>query len=844
MVTKDIKSLFIKLNDTMTKALHESVGVAISRGHYEITPEHMIYTLLGIGNDDFRLILNYFDINLEEFLKQINMYLDDLKKGNSSKPVFSPMLLDLLEEAWVISSIDLKSEKVRSGGFLIALLNKLNTLSVYYGDKLQKINIETLKEKFYDITKGSVEDEISNSGSVGGGFLDKYCIDFTKKAKEGKIDAVFGREKEIREIIDVLSRRRKNNPIIVGDPGVGKTALVEGLALKIVNNEVSEVLKNTRLIGLDMGLLQAGASVRGEFQNRLKGVIKEVQSSEIPIILFIDEAHTLIGASANGDDAANLLKPALARGELKTIAATTWSEYKKYFEKDAALARRFQLIKLKEPDVDGAVMILRGLKESYEKTHNVFVSDEAINACARLSDKYIMGRFLPDKAIDLLDTACARVKVSINSKPFEIENLQREIEALNREIEALNRDKNHGIKIDEEKLKKSNKTLKELNKKLDSLLKEYKKQKELVEKIINEKDEKQFLKLKKEYEKIENPLVEFEVTDEVIAKVVSEWTGIPLGKMLRDESKILLELEDKLKEQVKGQDRAHKVLAEILRFSKSGLKDPEKPLGVFLFVGPSGVGKTETGLTLADILFGSRKNVVTINMSEFQEAHTVSKLIGSPPGYVGYGEGGILTEAVRRNPYSVVLLDEVEKAHKDVLELFYQVFDKGTLSDGEGKEIDFKNTIIILTSNLASDVIEEVTLKEADIEIDKLRDIIKPYLLQKIEPALLGRITTVPFVALNEESLKEITKLKLAKIEKRLQDNKIKFEYSDEVVDEIVKVANDVKSGARNIDYIINTKVMPLISKEILLHMADNKMPKVVKVALNEDKSFKIEFEG
>ena len=843
MIAKDLKSLLLHLNDTMTKALHEAVGLAVSRGNYEITPEHLMFALIGIENDDFRLILNYFDVNLEEFLKTLNMYLDDLKKGSSAKPLFSPVLLELFEDAWVISSIDLKEERIRSGAFLIAILNKLNNLSTYYSNMLEKINVQTLKDKFFEIVKGSVEDTFKEAGIKGEGFINKFCIDFTKRAKEGKIDPVFGREKEIREIIDVLARRRKNNPIIVGEPGVGKTALVEGLALKIVNNDVPEVLQNTRLLGLDMGLLEAGASVRGEFQNRLKGVIKEIQSSEVPIILFIDEAHTLIGASKEGNDAANLLKPALARGELKTIAATTWKEYKKYFEKDAALARRFQLIKLNEPSVDDTVMILRGLKKSYEKAHNVFVSDEAIVACAKLSDKYITGRFLPDKAIDLLDTSCARVKISMHSTPPEIEDLQKEIESLNREKEALERDKKHGIKIDEDELKKVNKKLQELNKKLDSLQKEYQKQKDLVNKILKEKDEKQLKKLKKEYDKLQNPMIFFEVTPDIVAKVVSEWTGIPLGKMLRDESKILLELEEKLKEQVKGQERAHKILAEMLRFAKSGLKDPDKPLGVFLFVGPSGVGKTETGLVLADILFGSRKHVVTINMSEYQESYTVSKLIGSPPGYVGYGEGGILTEAVRKQPYSVVLLDEIEKAHKDVLELFYQVFDKGVLTDGEGKEVSFKNTIIILTSNLASDVIEDVTQKNPDISVDELRDIIKPYLLKKIEPALLGRITVVPFVTLSDEALKEITKLKLNKIAKRLTSQKIRFEYTDEVVDEIVRVAKDVKSGARNIDYIINTKVMPLISREILLHMADNKMPKSIKVSLNKDKTFEIKFE-
>ena len=669
--------------------------------------------------------------------------------------------------------------------------------------------------------------------------------------KKEKLTLFFGREKEIRQMVDILARRRKNNPICVGEPGVGKTAVIEGLALKIALDDVPSILKNVKLLSLDMALLEAGASVKGEFENRLKGVINEVKSSEISIILFIDEAHTLIGADGGSDDAANILKPALARGELRTIAATTWSEYKKYFEKDPAMARRFQLVKLDEPSVDMATLILRGLKNFYEDAHGVTVRDDAIETAVKISDKYITGRFLPDKAIDLLDTSCARIKINLSSKPAELEDKEKELEALSREKDALNRDIDNNISVEKEKIKSNTSLMKEVEKEIGILKDQYGVQKEAAEELLakrleisNAEDEEAKKALKSDLKKIEkkfnklkeeNNFIEVEVNPDIVAQVVSDWTGIPLGKMLRDEAKMMLELEDRLKTSIKGQDHVHDVIAEIIRSSKSGITNPDQPNGIFLLVGPSGVGKTETGLILAEQIFGSRKQVVTVNMSEFQESHTVSRLIGSPPGYIGYGEGGMLTEAVRKNPYSVVILDEVEKAHINIMELFYQVFDKGVLSDGEGKEISFKNTIIILTSNLATDVIEDYCSKNSVMDIDTIDTDIRPALTQHFKPALLGRMTVIPFLSLNDEAMKAITILKLAKLQKRLQvNNKMLLEYDDKVVDQIVSRCTEVQSGARNIEHIINTKVLPTLSREILLCMGEKGMPSGVNIGVDK----------
>ncbi|OGP97594.1 MAG: ClpV1 family T6SS ATPase, partial [Deltaproteobacteria bacterium RBG_19FT_COMBO_52_11] len=624
---------------------------------------------------------------------------------------------------------DLGETRIRSGALLLAFLVRSAQLATgRFVDLLRSIGREALLAQFYSIVKGSAENlspsekTTREAGGPGDGTaLTRFCVDFTKKAGAGEIDPVFGRDQEIRQMIDILARRRKNNPIVVGEAGVGKTAVVEGLALRVVEGDVPEILEGVSILGLDMGLLQAGAGVKGEFENRLKSVINEIKASPKPIILFIDEAHTLIGAGgpSGGSDAANLLKPALARGELRTIAATTWSEYKKYFEKDAALARRFQLVKLDEPSVDTAVLILRGLKNKYEEAHKVVVRDDAIVAAAELSSRYISGRQLPDKAVDLLDTSGARVKILLTAKPDVLEDQERTIQALEREKRALERDKLHGIEIDPQRPQALDKELARLKQQVDQLRERWLKEQELARKVVSLRKELYDLKIQggpeekgaelkgqmdqaaRELAALQDgtPLVHNEVDPDVVAKVVSDWTGIPLGKVLRDQAQNIVNLEENLNKRIKGQDEALKVIGQVIKAAKAGLTDPQQPLGIFLLVGPSGVGKTETGLAMADLLFGGDRFLVTINMSEFQEGHTVSRLIGSPPGYVGYGEGGVLTEAVRQRPYSVVLIDEVEKAHIDVMNLFYQVFDKGMLSDGEGRVIDFKNTVLFLTSN-------------------------------------------------------------------------------------------------------------------------------------------------
>jgi len=666
-------------------------------------------------------------------------------------------------------------------------------------------------------------------------------------------------------MVDILARRRKNNPICVGDPGVGKTAVVEGLALRVVDGDVPDSLKDVTILGLDMGLLQAGASVKGEFENRLKGVITEIKSSPKPIILFIDEAHTLIGAGgqAGTSDAANLLKPALARGELRTIAATTWAEYKKYFEKDAALARRFQLVKLDEPDLATAVLILRGLKEKYEDVHHVVMRDDAIVAAAELSSRYITGRQLPDKAVDLLDTACARVKVLQSAKPDVLEDKERQIQALHREQAGLERDRDNLQPVDLERLGEIDQLLAGLEKQAEELRAIWEKQKNAADALLAARaaraqaradgaTQEELDRLVGDIEAASTafkeaqgtePLVRVDVDPDVVAKVISDWTGIPVGKMLRDQAETVMNMEKTLAARVRGQDHAMHQIGEILKTAQSGLRDPQQPLGVFLLAGPSGVGKTETALAVADILFGDEKSTVIINMSEFQEKHNVSRLIGSPPGYVGYGEGGVLTEAVRQRPYSVVLLDEVEKAHLDVLNLFYQVFDKGMLSDGEGKEIDFSNTVIFLTSNLATDVITEMTTGDDKPDHDTLLTAVRPILSEHFKPALLARMTVIPYFTLAQDALAGIVRLKLDKIARRLQhNNKMRFEYSDAVVQQIAARCTEVETGARNIDFILRGTVMPLMSQEILARMSGEVQPTAVTLDVSDDGDFTVAF--
>jgi len=876
MISVDIKSLLGRLNAYCTRAMESSAGLCVARTHYEVTVEHLWARLLEDPQSDIPLAFRCFDLDSGRFRKAVEQDLEELRTGNAGRPVFSPLLLEWIQEGWLVASVNLGEDRIRSGALLVAFLNKSRQFgSGRAVDLLQTIGREALQNQFWNIVKGSVEQSepaaekgAQESGETReGGALTRFCTDFTARARTGEIDPVFGRDREIRQMIDILARRRKNNPIVVGEAGVGKTAVVEGLALRIVEGDVPEILRDVSVLGLDMGLLQAGAGVKGEFENRLKSVIGEIKASAKPIILFIDEAHTLIGAggAAGGSDAANLLKPALARGELRTVAATTWSEYKKYFEKDPALARRFQPVKLDEPTVETSILILRGLKQKYEETHGVVVRDDAIVASAELSSRYISGRQLPDKAVDLLDTSAARIKINLSAKPGALEDKERTIQALEREKKGLVRDRLHGIEVEEERMRVLEEDLNRCRDEWKNLNERWLKEKELANRLLELRtklyelceaggDAEKEKEVRNEMDAVardaesvrgEDPLVRIEVDPDIVAKVVSDWTGIPLGKVLRDEAQSVLDLEENLRQRIRGQDEALKTICEGIKSAKAGLTDSRQPLGVFLFAGPSGVGKTETALALADLLFGGERSVVTINMSEFQEQHTVSRLIGSPPGYVGYGEGGVLTEAVRQRPYSVVLLDETEKANLEVMNIFYQVFDKGNLSDGEGRIIDFKNTVIFLTSNLASDVISQLCADGERPPADVVLSAVRPILSHHFKPALLARMTVVPFYCLPSNVLKEIVALKLEQVAGRLMEShKIKFTFTPDVVDQIASRCIEVETGARNVDHILRGTVLPQLSREILTRMSIGEPAAEACLSVAEDASFTVQFRG
>ncbi len=877
MVGIDMRGLIDKCNGFCAQALNGAAGMSVSRGHYEVTVEHFMLSCLENMNSDIPLALQDAKADIDRLKTDILNSLEEFKTGNTNRPVFSPSLQELLEAAWLVASVNYSFPKIRSGSVLIAFLRRPSFYAQgSYTAELSKINRDNLEKNFNSIIDRSVEDADifaqsetakakEDASANSDSFIAKFCEDFTAKAEAGKIDPVFGRDAEIRQMVDILARRRKNNPILVGEPGVGKTAVMEGLALRIAQGDVPATLQKNTLLGLDMGLLEAGASVKGEFERRLKGVLDEIKSSVKPIILFIDEAHTLVGAggTAGGSDAANLMKPALARGEIRTCAATTWKEYKKYFEKDPALARRFQLVKLDEPSVETATLILRGLRDSYEKAHKVLIRDDALVAAADYSARYISGRFLPDKAVDLLDTACARVKVGLIAKPAKLEDMERLIQAKEREQKALLRDQTNGVEIDIECLEDLSTNIENLKEKVCELEKTWQVELEAannfieLRNIINnateeEKNSDEHLKNTEEFTKVKatleelqknETLINIEVSPDAVAKVVADWTGIPVGKVAREQADLIINLEANLSKRVKGQSKAISSVLQGVQSSKAGLRSPNSPIGVFLLVGPSGVGKTETGLSLADCLFGDERSVVTVNMSEFQERHTVSRLIGSPPGYVGYGEGGLLTEAVRRKPYSVVLLDEVEKAHLDVMQLFYQVFDKGSLTDGEGTEINFKNTLMLLTSNLASDIIQNACLENPNIGDEELIAKIRPVLSQHFQPALLARMTIVPYMSLNSEALKNITELKLKGIADRLfQNNKLKLTWDNEFSQNIADRCTEVETGARNIDYILQGTIMPQLSTKILSMMSTDGEKFNIELSLDEDKNIKIDF--
>ncbi len=885
MMLADPKSILKRLTRQCTAALETAVNQCAAARHYEVTVEHMLLKLLDDADSDMAFLVSHYDLNPAQLRQALQRSLDDLRTGNAGKPVFSPTVWEWMQDAWSTGSLIYGHAKIRSGMLFQRIVEQPSRYSVSgVGAYLEGISKDDLKNNFAKIVSGSKEDAEAAGGSIGTGgggaagglpagkgsvpadsALAKYCVDYTGRARAGEIDPIFGREREIRQIIDILARRRKNNPIIVGDSGVGKTALVEGLALMIVNNDIPPLLQGTEIMGLDLGLLQAGASVKGEFENRMKQVIADVKGSAKPIILFIDEAHTIIGAGGQqgGGDAANLLKPALARGELRTIAATTWKEYKKYFEKDAALERRFQPVKVDEPSVESATIMLRGLRPKFEDAHKVIVTDEAVSAAVRLSARYISGRQLPDKAVDLLDTCCARVKVALQQKPAAIDDIEILIANLTREVNSLERDRDKGVTIDLEHLGEIKVKIEKAQEDLIATKALYEKETEGAKLIVEMRKKMDEAKSPEERDaarvevvaaikalhavQTEVPLIRPDVDEAMVAGVVAAWTGIPVGKMVQDDVRAMLEMEQRITKRIKGQDYAIHTIAKELRAARAGLKPQNTPQGVFLLVGPSGVGKTETALSLADLLYGGERMMVTVNMSEFQEKHTVARLIGSPPGYVGYGEGGMLTEAVRQKPYTVVLLDECEKADPDVLNLFYQVFDKGMLSDGEGRVVDFKNTLIIMTSNLATDKITNMSLaareegKEPDMV--EMMEAIKPTLVAHFKPALLARMTFVPYVPISPSALGDITRLKLNALVDRLAKNqRIEGSYSDALVELIAKRCTEVDTGARNIDHILRASLLPMLSNKLLEQMVEGPLPKKMHIGIDEQNNFTATF--
>ncbi len=889
-------ALFGKLNKLGYKAIEGATVFCKMRGNPYVELVHWLHQILQGQDSDIHRIIRHFDLDAGRVAKDFTDALDALPRGASSISDLSQHLEDTVERAWVYASLMHKSPQIRTGHLILGMVKTKTLMGALssISPEFRKVKADELADDFYDICAGSPEDGLAPQDGVGGGAvpgeasdamapaqmgageaLEAYCTDLTEKARNGEIDAIVGRDEEIRQIVDVLMRRRQNNPILTGEAGVGKTAVVEGFALRIARGDVPPALQGAKLLELDVGLLQAGASMKGEFENRLKQVIEEVQSSETPIIMFIDETHTLVGAggAAGTGDAANLLKPALARGTLRTIGATTWAEYKKHIEKDPALTRRFQTVIVDEPDEQKAILMMRGIVGMLEKHHKVQVLDEGIEAAVKLSARYIPARQLPDKSVSLIDTACARVAISQHAVPAEVDDSQRRIAALKTELEIIKRDETAGFE-DAERRAQVEAEMAAEKERLDGLTQRWTAEKALVEEILDlraklraeggEVDSEEApegaalseaeradllaaLKGKQaELEELqgENALILPIVDAQAIAAVVGDWTGIPVGKMVKDEIQTVLHLDEALSKRVIGQDHAMKMIAKRVQTARAGLDNPSKPIGVFMLAGPSGVGKTETALALAEALYGGEQNIITINMSEFQEAHTVSSLKGAPPGYVGYGEGGILTEAVRRKPYSVVLLDEVEKAHSDVHEIFFQVFDKGVMEDGEGRLIDFKNTLILLTSNVGSELIMDMC-EDPDLlpEPEGIAKALREPLLKVFPAALLGRIVTIPYYPLSPDMIGQITRLQLNRIVKRVQENHgVPLSFDDAVIETIVGRCQELESGGRMIDAILTNSMLPEISGEFLRRMMLGEEVKAVNVSV-EDGEFAYRFE-
>jgi type VI secretion system protein VasG len=883
-------ALFGKLNSVAYKAIEGATVFCKLRGNPYVEVAHWIHQILQLQGSDVHAIVRAFNLDPGKIARDVTETLDRLPRGATSISDLSPHIEDAVERAWVWATLKYGDAQVRTGYVVLAMLKTATLRNVLLSitREFEKIKPEQLTDDFANIVKNSPEEGLraKDGGLAGqaapGEFsgamppaqmgkeeaLKKFTVDLTEQARSGKLDPIVGRDEEIRQLIDILMRRRQNNPILTGEAGVGKTAVVEGFAHKIVSGDVPPPLKDVTLRTLDVGLLQAGASMKGEFEQRLRQVIEEVQASPKPIILFIDEAHTLVGAggAAGTGDAANLLKPALARGTLRTVAATTWAEYKKHIEKDPALTRRFQVVQVHEPSEDKAILMMRGVTSTMERHHKVQVLDEALDAAVRLSHRYIPARQLPDKSVSLLDTACARVAISQHAVPPEVDDTRKRIDGLKTELEIIGRETAVGVDTAErEALAQSR--LAEQNARLAEVEGRWNAEKALVDKILDLRarlraktvkvegaatapadatlSEAERAALLTELKQLqadlhalqgERPLILPTVDHQAVAAVVESWTGIPVGRMVKNEVESILKLADTLEQRIIGQRHALDMIARRIQTSRAKLDNPNKPIGVFLLAGTSGVGKTETALALAEVLYGGEQNVITINMSEYQEAHTVSTLKGAPPGYVGYGEGGVLTEAVRRRPYSVVLLDEVEKAHPDVHEIFFQVFDKGWMEDGEGRVIDFKNTLILLTTNAGTELITKLC-KDPELmpDAEGIAKALREPLLKVFPPALLGRLVTIPYYPLNDQMIGSIARLQLRRIEKRIRDNhKVPFTYDDEVVKLIASRCTELESGGRMIDAILTNTMLPAISQELLKRMMEGTPIKQVQVRVSD----------